>query len=58
MKQKGFYDDNDRLAELSRMGDPLEKLNKYIQWEIFSEMLTKAFSKEPKGPGDVPHLIM
>jgi len=37
MKQKGFFDENDRLAELSRMGDPLEKLNKYIQWENFRE---------------------
>jgi len=54
MKQKGFFDENDRLAELSRMGDPLEKLNKYIQWENFREMLTKAFSKEPKGPGGRP----
>ena len=25
IKQKGFFDENDRLEELSRMGDPLEK---------------------------------
>ena len=35
MKQKGFFDENDRLKELSELGDPLEKLNKYIQWEKF-----------------------
>jgi len=35
MKQKGFFDENDRLEELSKMGDPLEKLNKFIQWEKF-----------------------
>jgi transposase, IS5 family len=54
MKQKGFFDENDRLAELSKMGDPLEKLNKFIKWEKFREILTKAFSKEAKGPGGRP----
>ena len=54
MKQKGFFDENDRLAELSKMGDPLEKLNKYIKWEDFRETLTNAFNKEAKGPGGRP----
>jgi len=54
MKQKGFFDENDRLEELSRMGDPLEKLNKFIQWEDFRKTLTKAFKKEAQGPGGRP----
>jgi len=54
MKQKGFFDENDRLLELSKMGDPLEKLNKFIQWENFRGILGKAFMKEPKGPGGRP----
>jgi IS5 family transposase len=54
MKQKGFFDENDRLIELSKLGDPLEKLNKYIQWEVFRAPLTKAFTKEAKGPGGRP----
>jgi IS5 family transposase len=54
MKQKGFFDESDRLEELSKMGDPLEKLNKYMQWGNFRELLTNAFSKEPKGPGGRP----
>jgi IS5 family transposase len=54
MKQKGFFDENDRLAELSKIGDPLEKLNKYINWEDFRGLLTKAFKKEPKGAGGRP----
>jgi IS5 family transposase len=54
MKQKGFFDESERLAELSKIGDPLEKLNKYMQWENFREVLTNAFSKEPKGPGGRP----
>jgi IS5 family transposase len=54
MKQKGFFDENDRLIELSKMGDPLEKLNKHIRWEDLREKLTTAFKNEPKGPAGRP----
>ena len=54
MKQKGFFDENDRLEELSKMGDPLEKLNKHIQWEMFRKILAKPFKKMAKGPGGRP----
>jgi len=54
MKQKGFFDENDRLKELSELGDPLEKLNRYIQWETFRGILKKTFKKEAKGPGGRP----
>ena len=54
MKQKWFFDENDRLVELSKIGDPLEKLNKYINWEDFRGILTKALNKEAKGPGGRP----
>jgi len=54
MKQKGFFDENDCLEELSRIGDPLERLNMYIKWEGFREILTNTFSKEAKGPGGRP----
>jgi len=54
MKQKGFFDENDRLKELSTLGDPLEKLNKNIKWEGLRGILTKTFKKEAKGPGGRP----
>jgi len=54
MKQKGFFDENDRLKELSELGDPLEKLNKYIQWENFRGILKRTLEKEAKGPGGRP----
>jgi len=54
MKQKGFFDEDDRLKELSNLGDPLEKLNKAISWNIFRPAITKALTKEPKGPGGRP----
>lgn len=54
MTQKGFFDEDDRLKELTRLGDPLEKLNKTISWNIFKPVITKALKKEPKGPGGRP----
>ena len=49
MKQKGFFDESDRLQELSKLGDPLERLNKYINWESLRGILAKIFKKEHKG---------
>ena len=54
MKQRGFFDENDRLKELSLLGDPLERLNLVINWEAFRPKLTKVFRKEAKGPGGRP----
>jgi len=54
MKQKGFFDENDRLEELSKLGDPLEKLNTHVQWESNRRVLKKVFKKQAKGPGGRP----
>lgn len=54
MKQRGFFDENDRLEEISNLGDPLEKLNMIIGWEGFRRPLEKAFKKEKKGLGGRP----
>ena len=54
MKQKGFFDEDDRLKKLSELGDSLEKLNKHINWEDFRGLLTKAFKKDANGPGGRP----
>ena len=54
MKFKGFFDENDRLEELSKLGDPLEKLNRNIDWEGLRGILTKTLKKEAKGPGGRP----
>jgi IS5 family transposase len=45
MKQKGLFDEDDRLRRLSEMGDPLEKIAANIDWEIFRPVLKKAFKK-------------
>jgi transposase len=39
---------------LSKLGDPLERLNTFIDWEQFRGLLTEALQKEPKGPGGRP----
>ena len=54
MKQKGFFDETDRLKKLSELGDALEKLNKHINWEDFRGILTKKLKKEAQGPGGRP----
>lgn len=54
MKQKGFFDETDRLKELSKLGDPLEKLNQHILWENIRDILTEALKKEAQGPGGRP----
>jgi transposase, IS5 family len=54
MKQRGLFDEDERLQELSAIGDPLEKLSKVINWNIFRPTLTTAMFKEAKGPGGRP----
>jgi len=54
MKQKGFFDEDDRLKELSELGDPLERLNTVIDWGMFRPILTKVLKKEALGPGGRP----
>ena len=50
----GFWDQDIRLSKLSQLGDPLEKLNKGIDFEIFRQILEDGLSNEPKGPGGRP----
>jgi transposase, IS5 family len=49
MKHPSLFDESDRLQELSQLGDPLEKLNRVIDWGIFQPILNKVFKKERKG---------
>jgi hypothetical protein len=38
-KPRTWFDEDWRLSALSKKGDPLEKLNSTIDWEIFREIL-------------------
>jgi transposase, IS5 family len=46
--QLGFFDIDKRHAQLSKHGDPLERLNTVINWEIFRPILEKIDAKQRK----------
>jgi transposase, IS5 family len=46
--QLGFFDIDKRHAQLSKHGDPLERLNAVINWEIFRPILEKIDAKARK----------
>ncbi|CAK8721565.1 hypothetical protein GCAAIG_11195 [Candidatus Electronema halotolerans] len=42
MNQLGFFDFYIRLSRIDKAGDPLVKINKAIDWEIFRPILEEA----------------
>lgn len=53
-KSRNFFDEYYRLEKLSKKQDPLERLNKYINWELFRPLLTEALGKENNNKGCRP----
>ena len=54
MGQLSFFDEENRMAKISKLGDPLERLDKVIDWKKFVPLLNKAMKKEKKETGR-PH---
>lgn len=52
--QVGFWDIDERYVRLSEAGDPLEKLNALVQWEIFRNPLAKALKRSDGAKGGRP----
>jgi transposase len=50
----GFFDQDLRLTKLSQLGDPLEKLNQNIDFELFRNILEDKLTKNAKGKGGRP----
>jgi len=50
----GFFDQDIRLSKLSQLGDPLEKLENGVNFEMFREILEERLTKEAKGAGGRP----
>ena len=48
MGQIGLFDLENRLKELSEMGDPLEIINRAIRWKNFRPVIDKVFAKNGK----------
>jgi len=44
----GLFDDHFLMEKLTKLGDPLERLNVYINWNIFKAPLDSAFSEDLK----------
>ena len=57
MKERGLFDEEDRLDVLSKLGDNFETLNKKINWELFRPILKKALKKEARGFGGRPAIM-
>jgi IS5 family transposase len=53
-KDYGFFDQDIRLTKLTKLGDPLEKLKKGVDFEIFRLILEEKLSKLAKGAGGRP----
>lgn len=54
--QRGFFDLDERYAALSAAGDPLEKLNALIDFEIFRPALDAALQRSDGSKGGRPPL--
>jgi IS5 family transposase len=52
--QPGFFDIDERYAALSQAGDPLERLVKVIDFEIFRGRLLAALRRSDRGKGGRP----
>ena len=53
-KDYGFFDQDIMLSKLTKLGDPLEKLNKGVDFEMFRVILEESLSKLAKGAGGRP----
>ena len=42
----GLFDDHFLIEKLTKLGDPLQKLNEYIDWKIFEGSLNVAYKDE------------
>ena len=50
----GFWDIDERYVRLSEAGDPLEKLNALVPWEVFRKPLAKALKRSDDARGGRP----
>ncbi len=61
MKESGFFDLKFRFRDITRKGDPLQKLNNVINWEYFRDFLEQAIQRKDRAKGGRPaydHILM
>ena len=55
-KNRGLFEYEERMAKLNGIKTPMDKLNMFVEWEKFRDILTEALTpKEQKAPGGAPH---
>ena len=52
--QYSFFDEENRLQKLSKLGDTLEQLDAIVNWQIFKPVLDKAIPRIDNGKGGRP----
>lgn len=52
--QPGFFDLDERLAQLSQAGDPLERLTAVVDFELFRPVLDRALARSDRAKGGQP----
>ncbi len=52
--QRGFWDVEERYALLSKAGDPLERLDAVVPWDVFRKPLAKALKRSNGAKGGRP----
>jgi hypothetical protein len=55
-RQPGFFDLDERYAELSESGDPLERLTRVVDFEIFRVDLERALKRSERAKGGRPQM--
>jgi len=54
MVQVGLFDFGDRLKDISKFGDPLERLSKVVDFEVFHKDFEEALSFSNQGKDGRP----
>lgn len=53
-RNMGLFDQDCRLEKLTKLGDPLERLARDVDFELFRDMLVDGLAKLAKGKGGRP----
>jgi len=58
MKQVKLFGVETQMGRLTRLGDPLEKINEMIEWEMFREQIEGAIRKDMSKGGRPPYDVI
>lgn len=52
--QFSFFNEDERMEKITKLGDPLEQLNSIVNWQIFVPVLDRAIPREKSDKGGRP----